>query len=218
MMPHSASLVWVTPNAEQLIADIARVSSPERQGDDPQKLIGWLIRKRHWSPFEMVSMCVEINTTRDIGRQILRHRSFSFQEFSQRWASNLKLGIVAPPHCRMQNPEAREFPIDCDDAELNGWWTAVANSVLVSAYQQYEAALEKGISREVARAILPEGVTATRMYMSGTFRSWIHYLQLRMSADTQAEHRAVACSIAEILSTVAPFVSECAIQKTGQNP
>ena len=217
-MTHSASLVWVTPNAEQLIADIARVSSPERQGDDPQKLIGWLIRKRHWSPFEMVSMCVEINTTRDIGRQILRHRSFSFQEFSQRWASNLKLGIVAPPHCRMQNPEAREFPIDCDDAELNGWWTAVANSVLVSAYQQYEAALEKGISREVARAILPEGMTATRMYMSGTFRSWIHYLQLRMSADTQAEHRAVASSIASIFSSIAPFVSECAIQKTGQNP
>jgi thymidylate synthase (FAD) len=126
--------------------------------------------------------------------------------------------MIDHPKCRLQNPEAREFPIDCDDDDLNGWWAAVINSALVSARQQYEAALEKGISREVARAILPEGVTATRMYMSGTFRSWIHYLQLRMSADTQAEHRAVACSIAEILSTVAPFVSECAIQKTGQNP
>ncbi len=210
-MTHSASLVWVTPNAEQLIADIARVSSPERQGSDPAKLIRWLIRKKHWSPFEMASMCVEINTTRDIGRQILRHRSFSFQEFSQRWASNSKLGMAAPPKCRLQNPDAREFPIDCDDAELNVWWTAVANSALVSAYQQYEAALEKGISREVARAILPEGVTATRMYMSGTFRSWIHYLQLRMSADTQAEHRVVACSIAGILSAIAPSVNECAI-------
>ncbi len=218
MMTHSASLVWVTPSAEQLIADIARVSSPERQGDDPQKLIGWLIRKRHWSPFEMVSMCVEINTTRDIGRQILRHRSFSFQEFSQRWANNSKLGMVAPTQCRMQNPEAREFPIACDDDDLNGWWTAVANSALVFAHQQYEAALDKGISREVARAILPEGMTATRMYMSGTFRGWIHYLQLRMAPDTQVEHRAVASSIASIFSSIAPFVSECAIQKTGQNP
>ena len=210
-MIHSASLVWVTPNAEQLIADIARVSSPDRQGADPKKLIGWLIRKKHWSPFEMVSMCVEINTTRDVGRQILRHRSFSFQEFSQRWSSNSKLGMVAPHQCRMQNPEARELPMDCDDSDLKGWWTAVANSALVSARQQYEVALEKGISREVARAILPEGMTATRMYMSGTFRSWIHYLQLRMAHDTQAEHRVVACSIAGILSAIAPSVNECAI-------
>lgn len=207
-MAHSnqASLVWVTPNAEQLIADIARVSSPERQGDDPQRLIAWMLRKKHWSPFEMASMCIEIHTSRAIGRQILRHRSFSFQEFSQRWSSTSKLATIGVPKCRMQNSTSRELPTQCEDVELQSWWTAIANSASVTARQQYEAALAKGISREVARALLPEGLTATRMYMAGTFRSWIHYLMLRLEPETQAEHRDVAMLISGLFKTVAPVI------------
>ena len=202
----SVALVWATPDAERLIADIARVSSPERQGQDPYRLIEWLLRCKHWSPFEMASMCVEIETSRAVGRQILRHRSFQFQEFSQRWSSASKLGRMAPPACRMQNPESRALPTECDDAALAGWWNAVVLKVDCIARQHYEEALEKGVSREVARALLPEGLTPTRMYMAGTFRSWIHYLLLRLQLDTQAEHRAVAEDISVIFSAVAPTV------------
>lgn len=216
-MIHSASLVWATPDAERLIAYIARVSSPERQGSDHVKLISWLIRKKHWSPFEMASMCVEINTTRDIGRQILRHRSFSFQEFSQRWSVNSKLGIAAPPECRLQNADAREYPLECDDNDLSDWWEFSANSVNEAARKAYEAAIAKGIAREVARAVLPEGMTSTRMYMSGTFRSWVHYLQLRLTSDTQAEHRAVAGAIARLFEKIATNTYQCAISKTNRS-
>lgn len=216
-MIHSASLVWATPDAEQLIADIARVSSPERQGSDPVKLIGWLIRKKHWSPFEMASMCVEINTTRDIGRQLIRHRSFSFQEFSQRWSVNSKLDMASPPKCRMQNPDAREYPIDCTDSEVSDRWMLLAEAVNVAARNVYEEMLEQGVAREVARAVLPEGMTSTRMYMSGTFRSWIHYLQLRLTPDTQAEHRAVAGAIACLFEKIAPNTYQCAISKTNMS-
>lgn len=202
----TATLVWVTPDAERMIADIARVSSPERQGQDPYRLIEWLLRSQHWSPFEMASMCVEIETSRAVGRQILRHRSFQFQEFSQRWSSASKLGRMAPPACRMQNPESRALPAECDDPALSGWWNAVALKVDGIARQHYEEALAKGVSREVARALLPEGLTPTRMYVAGTFRSWIHYLRLRLQPDTQSEHREVARAIQLIFAEQAPAI------------
>lgn len=200
----AVKLVWVTPDAERMIADIARVSSPKHQGRAPAPLLLALMAHGHWSPFEMASMCVEIRTTRDVSRQILRHRSFCFQEFSQRWSSVTEPAQI--PACRVQNPEARELPLECEDGMVAGWWDAVAHKVSQVANQHYEEALAKGVSREVARALLPEGLTPTRLYVSGTFRSWIHYLQLRLKPDTQKEHRDVAREIQLIFAEQAPAI------------
>lgn len=201
-----AALIWSTPGAEQLIADIARVSAPERQGLEPAGLIRYLMKNRHWSPFEMVSMCVEINTTRTIARQILRHRSFSFQEFSGRWSPMTKLGAAPTPHCRMQNPQDRACPTTEVPTEVDVWWRTRARSLQIESEEVYRTALEKGIAREVARSVLPEGLTSTRLYMVGSFRSWLHYLQLRLKPDTQLEHREVAEAIKHLFIQVAPQV------------
>lgn len=200
------ALVWVTPDAEQLIADIARVSAPERQGFSPEGLIGFLLRNDHWSPFEMVSMCVEIVTTRAISRQILRHRSFSFQEFSGRWSSMAKLESLAAPDCRIQNPKDRARPLSEVPPEVDAWWRTEARLVRLETEQLYQEALDRGIAREVARSLLPEGLTTTRLYMAGTFRSWLHYLRLRLKSDTQMEHREVAEGVLREFKQVAPTV------------
>ena len=183
--------VWATPEGEDLVAYMARVSAPENQDnkDTAPKLIKYLIKHKHWSPLEMVNICMEIETTRDIARQILRHRSFSFQEFSQRYAvvGNYELSEI-----RMQDVKNRQNSLETDNLHLAYWWEGAQNRVLNDAKFMYESALKKGVAKEVARKLLPEGLTMSRMYMNGTLRSWLHYIDIRCDAATQKEHREVA--------------------------
>lgn len=192
--PVEVKLQWITPDAERLIVEMARVSNPEgaKRGDNPEKLIGYLIRNQHWSPFEMASACFEITTTRDIARQMLRHRSFSFQEFSQRYAEVGSLPPAPLRPARMQDTKNRQSSLPCADPALKLWWLEEQEKVLKRARKAYKAALDKGIAKEVARAVLPEGLTTSRMFVTGTIRSWMHYAALRMEAGTQREHRDVA--------------------------
>jgi thymidylate synthase (FAD) len=183
---------------EELVAYCARVSNPGNQAnhETAPRLLNYLVRNHHWSPFEMAHAVIEINTTRDIARQILRHRSFSFQEFSQRYAE-----VEAEPilrEARMQDTQNRQASIDTDDYELQAWWQDRQRLVATQAQFAYEAALERGIAKEVARSVLPEGLTPSRLYMAGSVRSWIHYIQLRAGHGTQKEHRdiAVMCRVA----------------------
>jgi thymidylate synthase (FAD) len=203
-----AELVWHTPNAEQLIADMARVSAPENIGKDATKLIGYLLKNKHFSPFEMVNMCVEINTTRDIARQLLRHRSFSFQEFSQRYADVSKLEPAPLRECRMQDTKNRQNSLKADDTDLANWWLWAQDHISVESNLVYTEALGRGIAKEVARAILPEGLTSSRMYMNGTLRSWIHFYELRKGNGTQKETRLVAEALGTLLSTCFPSIME----------
>ena len=196
------------------IAYCARVSNPSNQDTNApsDKLVRYLIKNQHWSPFEMVSACLEINTTRDIARQILRHRSFSFQEFSQRYADASQLGFE-PREARYQDTKNRqnstEFDLNIDDdRRLAYQWELMQNDILKRIQSTYEWALEKGIAKEQARAILPEGMTKSRMYMNGTLRSWIHYIQLRSGNGTQKEHREVAIACAKALEPVFPMITE----------
>jgi len=183
--------VWATPEGEDLVAYMARVSAPENQDnkETAPKLIKYLIKHKHWSPLEMVNICMEIETTRDIARQILRHRSFSFQEFSQRYAvvGNYELSQI-----RLQDVKNRQNSLETDNPHLAYWWEGAQNRVLNDAKFMYESALKKGIAKEVARKLLPEGLTMSRMYMNGTLRSWLHYIDIRCDAATQKEHREVA--------------------------
>ena len=196
------------------IAYCARVSNPSNQNTDApsDKLVRYLIKNQHWSPFEMVSACLEINTTRDIARQILRHRSFSFQEFSQRYADASQLGFE-PREARYQDTKNRQNSTDFDwniddDRRLAYQWELSQTDLLKRIQDTYEWALEKGIAKEQARAILPEGMTKSRMYMNGTIRSWIHYIQLRSGNGTQKEHREVAIACAKALEPVFPMITE----------
>lgn len=201
----SASLVWATPNGDQLIGNMARVSNPNaKPDDDTSKLISFLIRNRHWSPFEMVSMCVEIKTTRDIGRQILRHRSFSFQEFSQRYAEVPEL--IMTREMRMKGSTNRQGSLD----ESVEWAERVAQSIARECMVTYKSLIENGIAPECARAILPEGLTPTKMYMTGTVRSWIHYVHERTQPGVQKEHRLIAEEICKITEATFPNVSRAA--------
>ena len=202
------NLIWITPNCEQTISDIARVSNPKNQGLPPGKLLNYCVRNQHWSPFEMANAVVEINTTRDIARQILRHRSFSFQEFSQRYAEVDKL--EAPPlrDARLQDEKNRQNSIATDDEYLKHWWENQQMRMETIAHSVYSEALQKGIAKEVARAVLPEGLTASRLYMNGTIRSWIHYVQLRSGNGTQLEHQQIAKEIGEIFKKEIPFIWE----------
>jgi thymidylate synthase (FAD) len=197
-------LVWATPEAEQLIAYMARVSNPENQ-DNPEysRLIKYLIKHQHWSPLEMVNVCMEINCTRDIARQILRHRSFSFQEFSQRYAESTDFEYS---EARMQDKNNRQASIDTDNQDLKTEWFYAQMDVLQAAQDAYKEALESGIAKEVARKVLPEGLTMSKMYMNGTLRSWIHYVQLRCGPETQKEHRIVAEKCKEILEGICPVI------------
>ncbi len=206
MSDHLVKYVWSTPNAEQLVADMARVSAPENIGKDASKLLAYLIKHQHWSPYEMVNMCVEINTTRDIARQLLRHRSFSFQEFSQRYAEVDKLPPAPLREARLQDTKNRQNSLNTDDKELNNWWSYMQHSVQMINEAVYKEALAKGIAKEVARAVLPEGLTTSRMYMNGTLRSWIHFYQLRSGNGTQKEARQIADAVGMLLEQNFPNI------------
>lgn len=199
--------VWATPEGEDLIAYMARVSAPENQDNKETgpKLVKYLIKHKHWSPLEMVNVCMEIETTRDIARQILRHRSFSFQEFSQRYAVAQDFSLS---EARMQDNKNRQNSLETDDLYLNNWWNAAQVRVQCEAELMYKAALAKGIAKEQARKLLPEGLTMSKMYMQGTLRSWIHYIDIRTDAATQKEHREVAEKCAKILEELFPNVME----------
>jgi len=205
----TAKLVWITPDAEKHIAYLARVSNPKASlDDDSKKLINYLFKNKHWSPFEMVCACVEIKTTRDIAHQIIRHRSFHFQEFSQRYSKVTERPVFGAP--RLQDPNNRQNSIELDDNEfwdgLKEHWDFAQREVWKIGYHQYSMALEAGIAKEVARKLLPEGLTPTKMYMQGTIRDWIHYISIRTQPSTQLEHRAVANEILNELKTVIPEV------------
>jgi thymidylate synthase (FAD) len=196
------------------VAYVARVSNPSNQNTDgpSDKLVRYLVKNEHWSPFEMVNVCLEINTTRDIARQILRHRSFSFQEFSQRYADASQLGFE-PREARYQDTKNRqnstEFDLNIDDdRRLAYQWELMQGAILKKVEEAYEWALDHGIAKEQARAILPEGMTKSRLYMNGTLRSWIHYIQLRSANGTQKEHREVAVACAKALEPVFPMITE----------
>lgn len=198
-------LVWATPDAEHLLAHIARVSNPANQGNPSfEGLLRYMIRNEHWSPFEMVSACVEIDTTRDIARQILRHRSFSFQEFSQRYAEVDLLPSAPMREARMQDEKNRQSSFACDDEIVRHEWRRYQNEVFEHANVYYRAAVGRGIAKEVARALLPEGLTPSRLYMAGTLRSWLHYMKVRTHPSTQKEHREIATAIAAELFVVFP--------------
>lgn len=206
-------LVWITPNAEQVISDCARVSNPSNQGKDGTKLIKYLIANNHWSPLEMASMCVEINTTRDIARQILRHRSFSFQEFSQRYADVKVLEQYAFREARLQDPKNRQNSIELnlEDPIHRGtdyWWNEEQRHLWQHALEVYNAALDSGIAKEVARAVLPEGLTPSRMYMSGTLRSWFHFCDVRCGNGTQKETMEIAWAVLSLLEQQCPNIAK----------
>ena len=200
-------------NAQELVAYCARVSNPANQSntDTSEKLIRYLIKHHHWSPLEMVSACLEIEVTRDIARQILRHRSFSFQEFSQRYAvADLGWELKQP---RLQDTKNRQNSIELagdnlTEQNLIEQWKWKQESVIASAQSSYEWAIQNGIAKEQARAVLPEGLTLSRLYMQGTLRSWLHYIELRSGPETQKEHREVAVSCAKALESIFPMVNE----------
>jgi thymidylate synthase (FAD) len=204
----SVKLVWVTPEAEKLIGYMARVSNPANQDnhESAPKLIKYLIKNKHWSPMEMVNICVEIETTRDIARQILRHRSFSFQEFSQRYA--VSEGFIQDSQARLQDTKNRQNSLYSDDISLQNWFEGAQRRLVTEAKFLYTAALEKGIAKECARVFLPEGLTVSKMYMQGTLRSWLHYIDIRTDVATQKEHRDVALQCAKILEEHFPNVME----------
>lgn len=204
----TVKLIWITPDAESLVVKIARVSNPDSQAanSNPERLLRYLIKHHHWSPFEMADACFEINTTRDIGRQILRHRSFMFQEFSQRYASVDDLPPAPVREARMQDVKNRQNSLATDDTELQAWWAHKQRDALLFARNLYSAALGEGIAKEVARCVLPEGLTMSRIYMKGSLRSWIHYLQQRTDAGTQKEHRDIALQIQAALSPLLPTI------------
>jgi thymidylate synthase (FAD) len=192
-------------SAEGLIAYCARVSNPPNQDNpDSERLLKYLVKNKHWSPFEMVNVVMEIETTRDIARQILRHRSFSFQEFSQRYAAVTEMS--KPREARLQDQKNRQNSIETDNLGLAFDWITVQNDLMRDAQNAYEWALENGIAKEVARSVLPEGLTMSRMYMSGTLRSWIHYVDLRTGNGTQKEHREIAEACKAILMKEFPFL------------
>lgn len=199
-------LIWSTPSGEDLLVYMARVSNPEGQerGDSPERLIRYLIRHRHWSPFEMVSACVEIEAPRDVSRQLLRHRSFAFQEFSQRYQTVEALPEAPLREARMQDPKNRQNSLPCEDEEVKRWWLYRQHGLLCQAMMEYRNALRSNVAKEVARAVLPEGLTKSRLYMAGTLRSWLHFCSVRSGEDTQAETRQIAHEVADLLREVFP--------------
>ena len=196
-------------DAQDLIAFCARVSNPSNQlnAETSEKLIKYLINHSHWSPLEMVTACLEIETTRDIARQILRHRSFSFQEFSQRYADPTKDLDFVVRETRLQDKKNRQNSIKSENKALNKEWEKRQKKVIDSAIENYKWAVENGIAKEQARAVLPEGNTISRLYMNGTLRSWIHYIQLRASHGTQKEHTEIAKACAEVISKIFPMTN-----------
>ena len=202
---HNAELIWVTPDAEKLIGKIARVSNPANE-DNPEvtKLLKYLIAHKHWSPFEMASMCVEITTTRPISAQLTRHRSFSFQEFSQRYAPAMDTNI---PHLRRQDLKNRQNSIDDLDEQTAEFLEDKILDHFQDAKELYDSLLRHGVAKECARAVLPLNTT-TRLYMSGTIRSWLHYIDLRSWHGTQWEHTQIALNCLEILKAELPTIAD----------
>ena len=201
---------------QDMIACCARVSNARNQQNSTtyDRLIKYLVKHKHWSPFEMANACIEINTTRDIARQILRHRSFSFQEFSQRYADPTRDLGFEYREARLQDTQNRQNSIETDDRELNDVWLEKQQAVIRAAKDAYEFAVMHGIAKEQARAVLPEGLTTSRMYVNGTIRSWIHYIEVRTDPGTQKEHRIIAEQCAQELSKVVPIISEFVYNKT----
>jgi len=210
-MTHTATLVHITPNAEELISYMARVSNPSNQSntETSPKLIRYLIEHQHWSPFEMVNMCVEVETTRSIAAQILRHRSFSFQEFSQRYADISSIGSPVYPALRLQDHKNRQNsiePIGAAKANLEDFWYDI-NEHFERGVQLYNDLLEAGVAKECAREVLPLA-TPTRLYMNGSIRSWLHYCDLRTGNGTQKEHAVIAGQVQDLLYEHLPNVCE----------
>lgn len=197
-------------DAQELIAFCARVSNPSNQfnNDTSKKLIRYLVRHQHWSPLEMVSACMEITTTRDIARQILRHRSFSFQEFSQRYADPTKDLEFVTRSGRLQDPKNRQNSIEHSDNLLENEWYRAQQRVIYAAKREYEWAIKNGIAKEQARAVLPEGLIQSRLYMNGTLRSWIHFIELRSANGTQLEHQQVAVACAQAIAAIFPMATD----------
>ena len=194
-------------DAQELVTYCARVSNPSNQlnTETSEKLINYLIKNSHWSPLEMVSACLEIETTRDIARQMLRHRSFSFQEFSQRYANPVKDLEFVTREARLQDPKNRQNSIESKNETLENEWTQIQLDLIENSKKAYNWAIENGIAKEQARAVLPEGNTVSRLYMNGTLRSWIHYIELRSANGTQKEHMEIAIACAEVVSSIFPM-------------
>jgi thymidylate synthase (FAD) len=206
----TAENLHVGKDIQELIAYCARVSNPSNQNNEEtsERLLSYLAKHKHWSPFEMVSACIEIETTRDIARQILRHRSFSFQEFSQRYADPTDdLGFVTR-EARLQDTKNRQNSIEVDDEQLHYEWEQKQKGVWAIAERTYKWAIENGIAKEQARAVLPEGLTESRMYMNGTLRSWIHFIELRSGNGTQKEHQEIAIACAEAITKIFPLAEK----------
>lgn len=208
-LPHDSDLKLDT--AQDLISYCARVSNPANQmnTETSERLIKYLITHKHWSPLEMVSACLEINTTRDIAHQIVRHRSFSFQEFSQRYAEPKDMGDqFVIREARLQDTKNRQNSVETTDVELASEWRQLQEDMIAHATRVYEWAIDHGIAKEQARVVLPEGLTKTRLYMNGTLRSWVHYIELRGANGTQKEHMQIAHACAEVIAKIFPLVNE----------
>ena len=198
-------------NIQDLIAFCARVSNPSNQmnKETNEKLIKYLIKHQHWSPLEMVSACLEIQTTRDIAHQIVRHRSFAFQEFSQRYADPKEQGeMFEYSEARLQDPKNRQNSIDVEDEKLQLDWLHAQMRIAHLAKKEYDWAIKKGIAKEQARKVLPEGITKTRLYMNGTIRSWVHYIELRSANGTQKEHMDIAIACAKAITEIFPLMND----------
>jgi len=197
-------------DAQELIAYCARVSNPSNQfnSETSEKLIKYLVKHQHWSPLEMVSACMEITTTRDIARQILRHRSFSFQEFSQRYADPTKDLNFVTREARLQDTKNRQNSIEVDDNLLQNEWYRAQQRVIFAAKREYEWAIANGIAKEQARAVLPEGLIESKLYMNGTLRSWVHFIELRSGNGTQKEHQLIALECAKAISAIFPLSNQ----------
>lgn len=204
-----AKSVEVLPNAQDLVAYCARVSNPSNQmnTETSERLLKYLIKHKHWSPFEMVSACLEIETTRDIAHQIVRHRSFAFQEFSQRYADPAEFGEqFVTREARLQDVKNRQNSVETNDAELRVKWQAHQETVIKAAREAYQWAIDNGIAKEQARVVLPEGCTKTRLYMNGSLRSWVHYIELRGANGTQKEHMEIAHACAKVVAEIFPNI------------
>jgi len=203
--------LYVGENIQELIAYCARVSNPSNQNNQEtsERLLSYLAKHKHWSPFEMVSACIEIETTRDIARQILRHRSFSFQEFSQRYANPLEdLNMAPTSEIRAQDPKNRQNSVEREDVDIQMDWIKAQCEVINAARKAYQLAIDNGIAKEIARKVLPEGLTESRLYMNGTIRSWIHFIELRSGNGTQKEHQEIAIACAKAITEICPLAEK----------
>ena len=206
----AVKLIWATPKADELVAYMARVSNPSNQDNTATapKLLKYLVKNKHWSPLDMVDMCVEITTTRDIARQILRHRSFYFQEFSQRYADPTEDLGFRLREARLQDTKNRQNSLDTTDYELKVEWQTLQQEVVQKCNDTYKWAIENGVAKEQARAVLPEGLTLSRMYMKGTLRNWLHYVDVRTDVSTQKEHRLIADECKTLVLQCFPAMKE----------